>query len=242
MRLSSLQEYLDSKKCVKIVCGAGNEDSAEIKKLCALYAAAGARFFDVNASLEAVRAAKEGINIAIIGKPNVGKSSILNKLLDEEKAIVTDVEGTTRDTVEGSITINGVSLNIIDTAGIRKTEDIVEKIGVEKSINLINEADLVILVLNYNEELTNDDRKILEYYTEEDRDRGYLKVYNRRGIIEEIPLVSISIGIVDVSNANKGIANLREYTDALIVIPNDKLFSSKQFKQITSLHKHLLRS
>lgn len=103
-----------------------------------------------------------GIKTIIIGKPNVGKSSILNRLLDEEKAIVTDIEGTTRDTVEGSITINGVSLNIIDTAGIRETKDIVEKIGVEKSLNLIPEADLVILVLNNNEELSAEDKKILD--------------------------------------------------------------------------------
>ena len=103
-----------------------------------------------------------GIKTIIIGKPNVGKSSILNRLLDEDKAIVTDIEGTTRDTVEGSITINGVSLNIIDTAGIRETEDIVEKIGVEKSLSLIPEADLVILVLNNNEELSEEDKKILE--------------------------------------------------------------------------------
>lgn len=102
-----------------------------------------------------------GIKTIIIGKPNVGKSSILNRLLDEEKAIVTNIEGTTRDTVEGSITINGVSLNIIDTAGIRETNDIVEKIGVEKSLSLINEADLVILVLNNNEELKEEDKKIL---------------------------------------------------------------------------------
>lgn len=102
-----------------------------------------------------------GIKTIIIGKPNVGKSSILNRLLDEEKAIVTDIEGTTRDTVEGSITINGVSLNIIDTAGIRETEDIVEKIGVEKSLSLINEADLIVIVLNNNEELSEEDKKIL---------------------------------------------------------------------------------
>lgn len=103
-----------------------------------------------------------GIKTIIIGKPNVGKSSILNRLLDEEKAIVTDIEGTTRDTVEGSITINGVSLNIIDTAGIRETEDIVEKIGVEKSLSLIPEADLVIIVLNNNEKLSEEDKKILD--------------------------------------------------------------------------------
>ena len=103
-----------------------------------------------------------GIKTIIVGKPNVGKSSILNKLLDEEKAIVTNIEGTTRDTVEGTITINGVSLNIIDTAGIRETNDVVEKIGVEKSLSLIEEADLVILVLNNNEKLTDEDIKILE--------------------------------------------------------------------------------
>jgi len=102
-----------------------------------------------------------GIKTIIIGKPNVGKSSILNKLLDEEKAIVTDIEGTTRDIIEGSITINGVSLNIIDTAGIRETEDVVEKIGVKKSLSLIDEADLIILVLNNNEILTQEDQLIL---------------------------------------------------------------------------------
>lgn len=103
-----------------------------------------------------------GIKTIIVGRPNVGKSSILNRLLDEERAIVTDIEGTTRDTVEGSITLNGVSLNIIDTAGIRKAKDLVEKIGVEKSLSLIEEADLIILVLNNNENLTEEDHKILD--------------------------------------------------------------------------------
>ena len=105
---------------------------------------------------------KEGINTLIIGKPNVGKSSILNKLINEEKAIVTDIAGTTRDIVEGQIRVNGVLLNIIDTAGIRDTQDVVERIGVEKSISLIEQADLVILVLNNNENLTKEDIDLLE--------------------------------------------------------------------------------
>lgn len=106
---------------------------------------------------------KDGINTLILGRPNVGKSSILNKLIEEDKAIVTSVAGTTRDIVEGQIRVNGILLNIIDTAGVRETEDIVEKIGVEKSLSLVNDADLIILVFNNNEKLTDEDKKLLEY-------------------------------------------------------------------------------
>lgn len=105
---------------------------------------------------------KDGINVVIVGRPNVGKSSILNKLLDSEKAIVTDIPGTTRDIVEGSITLNGIPLNIIDTAGIRETEDVVEKIGVDKSLEKISEADLVLVILNNNETLDETDLSLLE--------------------------------------------------------------------------------
>ena len=103
----------------------------------------------------------EGINVGIIGRPNVGKSSLLNALLEEEKAIVTDIEGTTRDIVEGKITLNGVILNIIDTAGIRETDNVVEKIGVQKSKEMINKCDLIILMLNHNEELNQEDLNLI---------------------------------------------------------------------------------
>ena len=112
---------------------------------------------------------KDGINTLILGRPNVGKSSILNKLIEEDKAIVTSVAGTTRDIVEGQIRVNGILLNIIDTAGVRETEDIVEKIGVEKSLSLINDADLIILVFNNNEKFTDEDKKLLEYTKEKKR-------------------------------------------------------------------------
>ena len=102
-----------------------------------------------------------GINIALIGKPNVGKSSLLNALLEENKAIVTNIEGTTRDSVEGQIVLNGFLINFIDTAGIRKTTDIVEKIGTKKSLEIAENADLIILVLNGNEKLTQEDTFIL---------------------------------------------------------------------------------
>ncbi len=105
---------------------------------------------------------REGIDVAIVGKPNVGKSSILNHLLDENKAIVTDIAGTTRDIVEGSITLSGIKLNLIDTAGIRKTDDFVEQIGVDKSIEMIDKADLVIYVFNNNEKITKEELDLLE--------------------------------------------------------------------------------
>ena len=99
---------------------------------------------------------KDGIKTSIIGRPNVGKSSLLNALIEEDKAIVTDIAGTTRDIVEGSIVLNGISLNIIDTAGIRSTDNIVEALGVEKSLKLMDESDLILFMLNNNESLTDD--------------------------------------------------------------------------------------
>ena len=94
---------------------------------------------------------KSGIDVALVGRPNVGKSSILNAFLEEEKAIVTNIAGTTRDIVEGRMILNGIMINFIDTAGIRETNDEVEKIGVDKSMQIIEKADLIILVLNNNE-------------------------------------------------------------------------------------------
>lgn len=108
------------------------------------------------------RILKEGIKTAIIGKPNVGKSSLLNALLKENRAIVTDVAGTTRDTIEESLNLGGVSINIIDTAGIRDTDDLVESIGVEKSIQIANSADLVIAIFDMSKHLDKEDEKILE--------------------------------------------------------------------------------
>lgn len=105
---------------------------------------------------------KDGIDVALIGRPNVGKSSLLNLFLEEEKAIVTNIAGTTRDIVEGQTIINGIKINFIDTAGIRNTTDVVEKIGVEKSKQMISKADLNILILNNNEPLTNEDKELLE--------------------------------------------------------------------------------
>lgn len=104
---------------------------------------------------------REGLATAIIGRPNVGKSSLLNNLLREDKAIITDIAGTTRDVIEGYVNIKGVPLKLIDTAGIRETDDVVEQIGVERSKKALAEADLVLLVLNSSEPLTDQDRQLL---------------------------------------------------------------------------------
>ena len=118
---------------------------------------------------------KDGIDTVIIGKPNVGKSSILNKLLEEDKAIVTDIPGTTRDIVEGIVDINGIRLNLIDTAGIRETDDVVESIGVKKSLELIDKASLIIFVLNNNTEITDSEKEILDKI----KDKNYIIIINK---------------------------------------------------------------
>ena len=109
-----------------------------------------------------IKLVKEGIKTVIIGRPNVGKSSLLNALLREDKAIVTNIAGTTRDIVEGSISIDGVVLHMIDTAGIRETDDIIESMGVEKSKELIHQADLVLLVIDGSQSLSSEDMQLLE--------------------------------------------------------------------------------
>lgn len=135
------------------------------------------------------RIIKDGIKTVIIGQPNVGKSSLLNALLEEDKAIVTDIAGTTRDIVEGQIIINGILLNMIDTAGIRKTNDIVESIGVEKSLKLIEEAELVILVLNNNDIITDELKKIIEKLKE----KKYLIVINKIDLERKLNLDELAV-------------------------------------------------
>lgn len=124
--------------------------------------------YEVKASLENLlrnaqqgKILREGLKTAIIGRPNVGKSSLLNRLLKEDKAIVTDIAGTTRDIIEEYVNVRGVPLQLVDTAGIRETEDIVEQIGVEKSKKSIEEADFIILILNQSEELSIEDEQLL---------------------------------------------------------------------------------
>lgn len=161
---------------------------------------------------------KNGINVGIVGKPNVGKSSLLNRLINEDKAIVTDVEGTTRDIVEGKIVINGIEINLIDTAGIRQTSNVVEKIGVEKSKSILETSDLLLAIFDGSKPLTKDDLDILK------------EIENKKPIIiinkEDLPMkiekekfsryktLQISIkenkGINDIIEEIKSLFNLNE--------------------------------
>lgn len=149
----------------------------------------------------------EGLNVGIIGRPNVGKSSLLNALLEEEKAIVTDIEGTTRDIVEGTINLKGILLKIVDTAGIRQTDNIVEQIGVEKSKEIMAHSDLVILILNNNEELSQEDLNLLE----EIKSHKHLIIINKLDLESKIDFTKLSEDYLKISvKENKGIDELKQ--------------------------------
>ena len=166
---------------------------------------------------------KDGIKIAIVGKPNVGKSSILNALLNEEKAIVTNIKGTTRDIVEGKINLNGVIINLFDTAGIRESSDVVEEIGIKKSIEKLNDSDIVLCVFD-SANFDNEDKEILELV----KNKKHIIVYNKSDLIKEKvadnlyisalnkdiePLKNKILEILDLKKENyenPSIANVRE--------------------------------
>ena len=181
------------------------------------------------------RIIKEGIKTSIIGKPNVGKSSLLNRLLNEEKAIVTDIEGTTRDIVEGKIALDGLILNMIDTAGIRETSDLVESLGVKKSLELIENSDLILYVLNNNEILTKKEEEILNKLD----GKNYIVVINKCDLENKLVLpqyldkkniVKISAledtGIDELKNKIKEIFNLGNIeTENLTYLSNARSIS-----------------
>ena len=166
------------------------------------------------ASSEDGKIIKEGITIGIIGKPNVGKSSLLNAILEEEKAIVTDIEGTTRDTIEGTTIINGIACNFMDTAGIRNSNNIVEQIGVNKSKKIIDTCDLVLLVLNNNDIITKEEQELLEQI----RNKPHIVIVNKIDLEQKLELneecIKISIkekkGLEQIKDKISEIFNLEK--------------------------------
>ena len=147
---------------------------------------------------ERFRVVKDGLDTVIIGKPNVGKSSLLNALIEQDKAIITDIAGTTRDLVEGKAVLKSVTLNLIDTAGIRESEDVVEKIGIEKSKKALKKAELVILVLD-STNIDDEDEKLIELT----KDKNRIIVYNKSDLN--------STGDIKISAKNNDIHELIDY-------------------------------
>lgn len=153
---------------------------------------------DVLNNAKSAKLLKNGINTVIVGKPNVGKSSLLNTLIGENKAIVTNIPGTTRDIVEASINLGQVTLNLIDTAGIRITEDVVEKIGVEKSKEQINKADIILCVLDGSEPINEQDKEILN----EIKNKCHLTIINKIDLEQKINLGEVDDNVLFISTKN----------------------------------------
>ena len=180
-----------------------------------------------------------GINVAIVGRPNVGKSSLLNALLKQDKAIVTNIPGTTRDVVEGKINLNGLVLNLLDTAGIRNSEDEVEKIGIEKSKQIAEQADLVLLVLEADKTI-KEDEELLEMV------KGYkhLVVYNKKELMNQN---SIDSDKIYISALNKDIDSLEEAIHKLFNLEEmnnlePSLCSSREIGLLNKVKENLLQA
>ena len=173
---------------------------------------------------------REGVKTVIIGKPNVGKSSLLNALLKEDKAIVTEIEGTTRDTIEAQLNISGVILNLIDTAGIRDTKDIVEQIGVNRSMKAINEAELILLVLDRSKTLTDEDQKLLELT----KDKKRLIIANKSDLPKALDLEEV----VSISTLTK--SGLKELEQAILKRLSLEDIEHRDFNYLSNI-RHILK-
>ncbi len=197
-------------------------------------------------SYEIGKIVRDGLAVAIVGRPNVGKSSLLNALLRENRAIVTDIAGTTRDVIEETINLNGIALRLIDTAGIRETDNAIEKIGVEKSKQHFNRADIVLLVLDGTQSLTAEDRAIIAAIT----DKMTIVAINKADLAQNIELAEIkqilpSASLVVTSALQRdGIIALEEQIEKLLI--GDRLAAERQvisnirhYEAIVKAKKHL---
>ncbi|MBE0700181.1 MAG: tRNA uridine-5-carboxymethylaminomethyl(34) synthesis GTPase MnmE [Acholeplasmataceae bacterium] len=173
---------------------------------------------------------REGIKTAIIGKPNVGKSSLLNALINEDRAIVTDIAGTTRDTIEAYINIGGITLNLVDTAGIRDTEDAVEKMGVNRSKKALSEAALVLLVLDQSKALTKEDKELLELTKEKKR----LIIANKADLPKALSIDEV----VHISSLNK--TGLKDLEKAILKVLSLEDIEERDFNYLSNI-RHILK-
>lgn len=185
------------------------------------------------ASADTGKIYKEGIKTVILGRPNVGKSSLLNSLLEEDRAIVTDIPGTTRDTLEEMINVGGIPLNIIDTAGIRETDNVIEQIGVEKSKSLAEEADLVLLMFDGSRELSAEDRELIELT----KNKKVITLVNKLDLETKIDMEALKhLEPINISvKKDEGINNIYEKIKSMFMsgdinVENDVLISGERNK------------
>ncbi len=187
---------------------------------------------------ERFRLVKDGLNTVIIGKPNVGKSSLLNALLQKDKAIVTNIAGTTRDLVEGKVALKNITLNLIDTAGIRQTSEAIEKIGIEKTMQALEEADLILLVIDASD-IDEEDKRLMDAY----KDRNMIVIYNKSDLVKK--------GEISISAKNSDISSLTDhlnerYKEDISLADQDILNNERQIalmkmclKELQTAKKHI---
>ena len=197
------------------------------------------RLNELEKSFSSGKILREGVKTAIIGRPNAGKSSLLNLLLNEERAIVTEIEGTTRDTIEEFISVEGIPFKIIDTAGIRETEDTVEKIGVKKAIEIAKDSDLIIAIFDITKKLNDEDEKILEIL----KNRKSIIILNKIDLnqvgVEKEIFKKYSKNIVTLSTkTQEGMPELLEMMQKMVV--TEEIKTDNELLVINSRHKALI--
>ncbi len=237
------QEILDVLVNIEVTIDYPEYDTPEVqeKEIAQMLESVGKKLKKLEKSFDNGKIIKDGIKTAIIGKPNAGKSSLLNAILKEDRAIVTDIAGTTRDTIEEFVTINGIPLNLVDTAGIREASDEVEKIGVEKSIKQANDADLIIAIFDSSKDLEEEDIEILNLI----KGKKSIILLNKSDLNSKINenddrFTSITENILRISALNKyGIDELYEKIAKLfnlneINLDNEILITNIRHKNIIS--------
>ena len=237
------KEILDVLVNIEVTIDYPEYDTPEVqeKEIAQMLESVGKKLKKLEKSFDNGKIIKDGIKTAIIGKPNAGKSSLLNAILKEDRAIVTDIAGTTRDTIEEFVTINGIPLNLVDTAGIREASDEVEKIGVEKSIKQANDADLIIAIFDSSKDLEEEDIEILNLI----KGKKSIILLNKSDLNSKINenddrFTSITENILRISALNKyGIDELYEKIAELfnlneINLDNEILITNIRHKNIIS--------
>ena len=237
------KEILDVLLNIEVTIDYPEYDTPEVqeKEIAQMLESVGKKLKKLEKSFDNGKIVKDGIKTAIIGKPNAGKSSLLNAILKEDRAIVTDIAGTTRDTIEEFVTINGIPLNLVDTAGIREASDEVEKIGVEKSIKQANDADLIIAIFDSSKDLEEEDIEILNLI----KGKKSIILLNKSDLNSKINendgrFTSITENILRISALNKyGIDELYEKIAELfnlseINLDNEILITNIRHKNIIS--------